>query len=60
MYEIKLTVIEQQVEELNAGLKEAQEQGNWDKMRMLLTYQPELLQRRNEISKRLGNRIITL
>lgn len=60
LYEIKLTVIEQQVEELNAGLKEAQEQGNWDKMRMLLTYQPELLQRRNEISKRLGNRIITL
>ena len=60
LYEIKLTVIEQQVEELNAGLKEAQQNGDWDRMRTLLSYQPELLQRRNQISKLLGNRIITL
>ena len=60
LYEIKLTVIEQQVEELNAGLKEAQQNGDWERMRTLLSYQPELLQRRNQISKLLGNRIITL
>lgn len=60
LYEIKLTVIEQQVEDLNAGLKEAQQNNDWEQMRVLLSYQPELLQRRNEISRRLGNRIITL
>ncbi|MBR1878402.1 MAG: DNA primase [Paludibacteraceae bacterium] len=60
LYEIKLTIIEQQVEEVNQGLKEAQQNGDWERMRTLLTYQPELLQRRNEISRLLGNRIITL
>ena len=60
LFEIKLTVIETQIEELNTGLKEAQQTGDWERMKTLLSYQPELLQRRNEISKQLGNRIITL
>ena len=60
LYEIKLTVIEQQIEQLNAGLKEAQQSGDWERMKTLLSYQPALLQSRNEISKLLGNRIITL
>ena len=60
LYEIKLTVIEQQIEELNKGLKEAEQSSDWERMKVLLTYQPELLQRRNDISKLLGNRIITV
>ncbi len=60
LYEIKLTIIEQQIEEMNKSLKEAQQTSDWERMRTLLTYQPQLLQRRNEISKLLGNRIITL
>lgn len=60
LYEIKLTVIEQQITDLNTGLKEAQQSGDWERMKTLLSYQPELLQRRNEISHYLGNRIITI
>ena len=60
LYEIKLTVINIQIEELNASLKEAQASGNWEQIKVLLSYQPELLQRKKEICKQLGNRIITL
>lgn len=60
LYEIKLTVINQQIEELNAGLKEAQAANDWERIRTLLSYQPQLLQRKNEICRQLGNRIITI
>ena len=60
LYEIKLTVINQQIEELSAGLKEAQDAGDWNRIKTLLSYQPQLLQRKNEICKQLGNRIITI
>ena len=60
LYEIKLTVINIQIEELNAGLKEAQANNDWDRQRTLLSYQPQLLQRKNEICRQLGNRIITI
>ena len=58
LYEIKLTVINQQIEELEQNLKEAQASGNWDRQMQLLAYQPQLLQARNDLCKLLGNRVI--
>ncbi len=60
LYEIKLTVINQQIEELERNLKEAQRTGNWEYQVALLKHQPELLAQRNEICKLLGNRIINV
>ncbi|MBQ7631280.1 MAG: DNA primase [Paludibacteraceae bacterium] len=60
LYEIKLTVINQQIEDLSASLKEAETAGDWNRIKTLLSYQPELLQRKNDICKQLGNRIITI
>lgn len=60
LYEIKLTVINLQIEELEAGLKSAQETGNWDRQMQLLAHQPQLLAQRNEICKLLGNRVINI
>lgn len=60
LYEIKLTVINQQIEELEQNLKEAQASGNWDRQMRLLAYQPQLLQARNDLCKLLGNRVINV
>ena len=60
LYEMKLTVINQQIAELEAGLKEAQEQNDVNRQMLLLSHHPQLLAQRNEICKRLGNRIINL
>ncbi|MBO4453862.1 MAG: DNA primase [Paludibacteraceae bacterium] len=60
LYEIKLTVINQQIEDLNRGLKEAMETDNWERQKTLLAYQPQLMERRNEICHLLGNRIINI
>lgn len=60
LYEIKLTVINQQIEELEQNLKEAQASGNWDRQMQLLAYQPQLLQARNDLCKLLGNRVINI
>ena len=60
LYEIKLTVINMQIEELEAGLKDAQATGNWDRQKQLLAHQPQLLAQRNEICKLLGNRVLTV
>lgn len=60
LFEIKLTVINMQIEQLEKDLKSAQEQGNWDAMRQLLAHQPKLLELRNAICKRLGNRVISI
>ena len=60
LYEIKLTVINQQIEDLNRGLKEAMETDNWEQQKTLLAYQPQLMERRNEICHLLGNRIINI
>ena len=59
LYEIKLTAINMQIEELEAGLKEAQQTNNWERQMQLLAQQPELLSQRNEICKILGNRVIS-
>ena len=59
LYEIKLTAINMQIEELEAELKEAQQTNNWERQMQLLAQQPELLSQRNEICKILGNRVIS-
>jgi DNA primase len=60
LYEMKLTVINMQIAELEAGLKDAQEKNDVDQQMLLLSHHPQLLAQRNEICKRLGNRIINL
>lgn len=60
LYEIKLTVINMQIEQLDAELKEAQAAGNLEKQMQLLSHQPKLLQARNDICKVLGNRVINI
>jgi DNA primase len=60
LYEIQLTVINLQIEALEAGLKQAQQTNNWETQMELLKHQPELLSQRNEICKILGNRVINI
>ena len=60
IFEIKLTVINQQIDDLEQRLKEAQVANDFDQQMVLLAYQPKLLEQRNEICKRLGNRVINV
>ena len=60
IFEIKLTVINQQIDDLEQRLKEAQAANDFDQQMVLLAYQPKLLEQRNEICKRLGNRVINV
>lgn len=60
LFEIKLTVINMQIDDLEARLKQAQEANDIDRQMALLAHQPELLAMRNELCKILGNRIINL
>ena len=60
IYEIKLTVINMQIEKVDADLKDAQATGNWERQMQLLKYQPQLLEQRNMICKILGNRVISV
>ena len=60
LYEIKLTVINMQIDQLEQALKEAQEKGDIDTQMTLLQHHPMLLEQRNEICKRLGNRVINV
>ena len=60
LYEIKLTVINMQLDDLENRLKEAQANGNTNTQLQLLSYQPSLIKQRNEISKLLGNRVINI
>ena len=57
LYEIKLTVINMQIEQVEQDLKAAQAAGDWDQQAQLLAYQPQLIAQRNEICKILGNRV---
>lgn len=57
LYEIKLTVINMQIEQVEQDLKAAQAAGDWSKQAQLLSYQPQLIAQRNEICKILGNRV---
>lgn len=60
IYEIKLTVINMQIEKVDAELKDAQATGSWERQMQLLKYQPQLLEQRNMICKILGNRVISV
>ena len=60
LYELKLTTVNMQIDELEAGLKEAQETNDWNRQMALLARQPELLEQRNELCKVLGNRVINI
>ncbi len=60
IFEIKLTVINQQIDDLEQRLKEAQVANDFDQQMVLLAYQPKLLEQRNEICKLLGNRVINV
>jgi hypothetical protein len=60
IYEIKLTVINMQIEDLEKGLKEAQAENNWERQMQLLSHQPLLLQARNDLCRLLGNRVINV
>ena len=60
LYEIKLTVINNQIDDLERKLKDAQAIGDTNVQLQLLSYQPALIKQRNEICKILGNRVINL
>jgi DNA primase len=60
LYEIKLTVINMQIDELDNKLKDAQANGDTNTQLQLLSYQPALIKQRNEICKILGNRVINI
>jgi len=60
LYEMKLTVVNMQIEEFEADLKDAQKNNDIDRQMQLLARQPELLKTRNDICKILGNRVINL
>jgi len=58
LFEIKLTVINGQIDELEQRMKNAQAAGDINAQLELLKFQPMLLNQRNEICKILGNRVI--
>ncbi len=60
LYEIKLTVINMQIDELEQRLKAAQAAGDTNGQLQLLAHQPELLKARNDICRVLGNRVISI
>ena len=60
LFEIKLTVVNMQIADLEQNLKAAQENGDLTRQFELLTHQPALLTMRNELCKILGNRVINV
>ena len=60
LYEIKLTVINMQIADLDKEFKAAQESRDMNRQMQLLGTQTELLHARNEICKRLGNRVVNI
>lgn len=59
LLELKYTILEQRIDEMERALKEAERRGNWEMQRILLADQPKLLEIRNQICRQLGNRVIT-
>ena len=60
LYEIKLTVVNMQIDELEDRIKQAQAAGDVNTQLQLLGQQPHLIATRNELCKVLGNRVITV
>ncbi|MBR3408975.1 MAG: DNA primase [Paludibacteraceae bacterium] len=59
LLELKYTILEQRIDEMERALREAERSGNWEMQRILLADQPKLLEIRNQICRQLGNRVIT-
>jgi len=60
LMELKYTLVNQRLDELNDLIKKAEADGDWEMMRNLLATQPQLLEIKNQLCHQLGNRIITL
>ena len=60
LFEMKLTVINKQIEDLETELKRAQEANDVNRQMMLLAHHPQLIQLRNDICKQLGNRVLNV
>ena len=58
--ELKYTIVNQRIDELEKLMKEAEANGDQNLVMQLLASQPQLLNVKNAISKQLGNRVITL
>ena len=60
LYEIKLTVVNLQIDDLEDRIKQAQAAGDVKTQLQLLGQQPHLIATRNELCKVLGNRVISV
>ncbi len=60
LLELKYTIINIRIDKMTELMKEAQEKDDWELMRELLSSQPALMEIKNQISRQLGNRVITL
>lgn len=60
LMELKYTIVNQRLDELNELIKMAEADGDWDMLRELLATQPQLLDIKNQLCHQLGNRVITL
>lgn len=58
--ELKYTIINQRIDQLEQTLKQAQKDGDWEMIKQLLATQPQLVEIRNQIGKALGNRVINI
>lgn len=58
--ELKYTIVNQRIDQLEQMMKEADANGDHNLVMQLLASQPQLLSVKNAISKQLGNRVITL
>ena len=58
LLELKLTIVNQRIDELEQQLAEAQRENDWEKVKPLLALQPQLLGVRNEYCRLLGNRVM--
>ena len=58
LLELKLSLIDQRIEQMAAAIKQAQDSNDWERQRILLAEQPNLLDIRNQICRQLGHRVI--
>ena len=58
LLELKYTVVNERIAQLQADLKRAQQSGDWEQQKRLLRDQPQLLQIRSFICRELGNRVV--
>ena len=59
LLELKYTIINMRIDKMTELMKQAQETDDWELLRELLSGQPALMEIKNQISRQLGNRVIT-